>query len=78
MEDSLFEEKQYFRQWWLWLIMLLIIGDMLWQMIKGFMEIGTEPVERVLCDILLPIISLIIVMFFKMANLHARITKDGI
>lgn len=70
----LFTEKQYFRQWWLWLLITVLIGFILYEIIieKDF---GTakNPLELTPLLLLIPLI-----IGFWLINMKTEITKEGI
>ncbi|MDL2239542.1 hypothetical protein LJC25_02980 [Bacteroidales bacterium OttesenSCG-928-K03] len=80
MEKILFEEKQYFRQWWLFIMLLPIVGIFVYGLIKQiFFDIpfGNNPMSDlglIISSILIIIICLM--MFF--IGLETRITNYGI
>jgi len=76
----LFSEKQRFQQWWIWAILLVINGivifDMIWQVV-----LAQQPNNKLVGDMELILISSVFMGFtvlFFMCNLRTRITADGI
>jgi hypothetical protein len=73
----IFGEVQYFRQWWLWLVMLLPLADMIWNLYHLW------PANRdssqhdmiVLLGIILPLLVLLLFLFMR---LETEIREDGI
>jgi hypothetical protein len=73
-EKILFEEKQQFRQWWLWILFSIIIGFVLYKIIieKDF---GNSSKTTVL---LLLIFLFLITGFLYIINLKTKVYKDRI
>jgi hypothetical protein len=78
MSTILFEEKQQFRQWWLWLIMLLIVGDAIWQFIQVIENPAHATFSEVAAPGIIAALPLIIVFFIKSLTLHTMITNEGV
>jgi hypothetical protein len=73
-EKTLFEEKQQFRQWWLWLIYLSLITFVLYKVfIKK--DYGNSSRNFVIIPILILLITLIL---FWIMSLKTKIYKDRI
>jgi len=80
MSDILFSEKQRFRQWWIWLICLIIDGififGIVWQVLLG-KQFGNHPAGNIEL-IIISILVLLITSTIFLGNLKTMIKKDGI
>lgn len=68
----IFKEDQYFRQWWLWLILIITILGVLLPLLVGFEKKSSFSV------ILAIVITSLIVLLFIFTHLHTRIDQKGI
>lgn len=75
MEDKiLFEEKQQFRQWWLWLFIISLNGFIIYKIF--IVEDYGNGLKSV---IILPVVIMLsFIVFFYVLNLKTRIYKDKI
>lgn len=78
MENLFFEEKQQFRQWWLWFIMLLIVGDAIWQFIQVIENPARAAFNELAAPAIIAALPLLIVFFIKSLTLHTKVTAEGI
>jgi len=80
LNDILFSEKQKFKQWWIWFILVGINGVLLYttyrQIILGI-PIGENPMSN-MGLILTTIFSLLISVLFVNFRLETQIKKEGI
>lgn len=80
-DKTAFTEVQKMRQWWLWtvvyLIVLLLIGMILFQVFTGN-PVSDHPASNAALLSLLVFIILPIVLFFYLFKLTVRIDKDVI
>lgn len=78
--EILFSERQKFRQWWLWLILSLINGFLLFgvfkQVIKG-QPFGSKPIPNTGLLIITGLMLLLMIMFLVI-RLETLIKKEGI
>jgi len=74
VHQVLFEEKQRFRQWWLWLLLAVVAGDVLWSVVRGIREAGTG----INVYALLLLLPAGLILLFASCTLHTRITEEGI
>lgn len=78
--EILFEESQKFKQWWLWLTLLIINGLFLFvffMQVVGGQELGDKPMSDtgiVIATVLTIFLTLIFISF----RLDTQIKKDGI
>lgn len=78
--EILFREKQQFRQWWIWLILLGINGFHLFgvfQQVFGGRQFGDKPVSNAVLLFSLGLSLLLTVLFINL-RLDTQIKKDGI
>lgn len=76
-----FEERQQFRQWWIWLIILmsaLPLPTILLVQIIGGQPVGDKPVSTLALIILTLIISVPLIGVFFIARMETRIDLEGI
>lgn len=76
----LFSERQYFRQWWVWLIIISINGLALFGFIKQVLfgkTFGDKPMSDVGLTIFL-VFSLVISAFFIGQHLSTKINEQGV
>ena len=78
MEDILFEETQQFRQWWLWLILLLLMGDVVWQFFQIIEHPDKAGFNEILGPAIITILPLAIVVLIGFCKLETKITASGI
>lgn len=79
-EVILFSERQKFRQWWIWLLLLLVNGLMLFgfcQQVIGGLPFGTKPQSNgsLTFGVLL---SLVVTFFISQVSLDTQVRKDGV
>ncbi|MDJ1483145.1 hypothetical protein QNI16_21790 [Cytophagaceae bacterium YF14B1] len=67
-EQILFSEKQYFRQWWLWLILIFLNGIALYKLVSQTTENNFIPI----------VIQTILTILFLILRLETQIKSDGI
>lgn len=76
----LFSEKQHFKQWWLWLILLtvngMIIFDIVWQVVLGH-TFGDQPIGNTEL-LILGGVTLGVTLFMLFSSLETKISTDGI
>ncbi len=76
----LFSEKQYFKQWWLWLILLtvngLIIFDIIWQVLLGN-TFSDKPIGNTEL-LILGGVTVGVTLLLLLSNLETKISTDGI
>ncbi|MDR2085434.1 MAG: hypothetical protein LBP67_10625 [Bacteroidales bacterium] len=80
MEKILFEEKQYFRQWWLILLFVLIVGIFLYGIVKQVIlgiPFGNNPMHNYGLILVTTIMIIVCLAIFFM-NLETKITNIGI
>lgn len=78
--DILFAERQRFRQWWIWLILLGINGFLLFgvfQQVFGGRQFGDKPISNEGLLFTLGLSLLLTVLFINL-RLDTQIKKDGI
>lgn len=79
-EIILFSERQYFRQWWLWVLLLTPAGLILYglyaQLVKGI-PFGNNPTSDEMLMALAAFMLLMLVVFYFM-GLQVEITRAGI
>jgi hypothetical protein len=79
-EKVLFEETQHFRQWWVWLALLLTLALLSWGVVEQLFfhkAWGTNPApDWALILIILVIVAL--VAFFYFLGLETKINQSGI
>jgi hypothetical protein len=79
-EIILFSERQYFRQWWLWILLLtpagLIFYGLYAQLVKGI-PFGNNPTSDEMLMALAAFMLLMLVVFYFM-GLQVEITHAGI
>jgi hypothetical protein len=79
-EEILFTERQRFRQWWLWLILLGINGLFLFGVYKqiiGEQQFGSKPMSNT--ELLIATgLTIILTLLFVNFRLDTIIRKDGI
>lgn len=78
--EILFNEKQHFRQWWLWLILLGVNGFFLFGIFKqivGGQPFGDKPMSNTGLLISTALSILLTIMFISF-RLETNIRKDGI
>ena len=80
MEDKkpIFEEKQYFRQIWLWIIVLTVNGVFLYGVFRQMAlkeDFGTEPMPD-MALILLTLFNLALAAFLLFVRLETKVTED--
>jgi len=79
-DEILYSEEQRFTQWWLWLILLGVNGELLYGFFQQVIEgepFGNKPMGNTELLIVQGIILLLTVLFFNF-RLETRIKKDGI
>lgn len=79
-EDIIFSEKQKFRQWWLWLIFLVVNGLLLAGVFKQF-STERRPGDYQTSNsslIVSVVILLLITVFFFILRLETQINRQGI
>ena len=78
MTRAYFNETQRFRQWWIWLIIVVSIGTYVFAVFSSF---TSEQEKKATDDIILIAVSIIpvllVVMFFSL-RLVTRIRNDGV
>lgn len=78
--DTLFEEKQKFTQWWLWTLLLLLNGmfiyglSVIYMADQNQMDSDTEKVAILIALILIPLLTLLFLTF----RLDTIVKSDGI
>lgn len=74
---KIFVEVQYFRQWWIWLILLLLVADLAWSAyhLLSANQAASESTMTLLFGIVLP---LLVVLLFVVMRLETEIREDGI
>ncbi|MBX2930283.1 MAG: hypothetical protein KF852_20800 [Saprospiraceae bacterium] len=79
-EEILFTERQRFKQWWLWLILLGVNGLFLFGVFKQFIggqQFGDKPMGN--AGLLIGTgLSIVFTLFFVSFRLDTTIKKDGI
>ena len=79
-EESLFTERQRFKQWWLWLILLGTNGLFLFEVFKqviGGQQFGDKPMSNV--GLLIATgLTILLTLLFVNFRLDTTIKKDGI
>ncbi|MBI1389891.1 MAG: hypothetical protein GC154_15735 [bacterium] len=80
-EKPLFREVQYFRQWWLWLIITISFGSALGGSIFDF--INKAPESRSMNELLFNLaitggIGLIVILLMLTMKLTTEVRKDGL
>jgi hypothetical protein len=79
-EETYFEEKQRFNQWWLWLLLLAVNGLMIYglhyQLIEG-RPWGDRPASDAML-IGITVMLLLLTVFIRMLRLETRITSEGV
>ena len=80
-EEVLFEETQHFRQWWLWLIVILccmpLAVILIWQVTSGE-PVGDKPASTPLILALILLINGPMVLLFAKMRLRTVIIREGI
>lgn len=78
--ETIFQEKQYFRQWWLWLILLIINAITIFLFARYFFD--SSSTDRSVASILLNSISvcfsLLLTLLFAFMHLDTMVKTDGI
>ena len=74
----IFKEIQKFRQWWLWLLLVYVAGDVLWITFKTLRANETFTLESTGTPLLLLLIPIIAMLFILSAKLETEITGAGI
>lgn len=74
----LFKETQKFRQWWLWLILVFVMGDSLWITVNELKSGQGDTFERVLLPLILLLLPMSIIFFILSIKLETEIKEDGI
>ncbi len=77
-QDILFREKQQFRQWWLWLIILFVVGNSIWITVHQLLANTGFSVENTLVPILLLALTLSVFGFVLSIRLDTEIKTDGV
>jgi len=78
--EILFSETQRFKQWWLWLILLVVNGIFLlgvWQQVIGGQVFGDNPMGNTGLIIVTGLVLLLTALFAAF-RLDTQIRKDGI
>lgn len=77
MKSALFSEQQYFRKWWVWLILIATNGMVLY---KGFGSLlyggSLEYINR--DDVMVAGTILLVTVFILVTHLDTRIYADGV
>lgn len=71
MSKAIFEEEQQFRQWWIWLILVLVLGSIAFSYLEAENHKITDTI------ISLSIFTLVLLLLFT-AKLSTRIDEKGI
>lgn len=71
--DPLFEETQYFRQVWLW---VMLIPVLLFAAVAPW--VTRKPAEPVYTMVLTSLIPALVILWFYILHLHTKITDEGI
>lgn len=80
MANILFQEKQSFRQLWLWLLLALLDGLILWGLVQQFLlktPFGNNPMSNSGL-VITALLMLLFNVFFFLLQLQTRITEEGI
>lgn len=73
-----FKEKQYFRQWWLWVLMIVATLGTVGLAISDFLENDGVWKDEMLTMTLAAVFVLILTIFLWVFRLDTTIDKDGI
>lgn len=79
-EESLFKERQRFKQWWLWLILLGTNGLFLFGVFKQVIvgqQFGDKPMSN-LGLLIATVLTILLTLLFVNFRLDTTIKKDGI
>lgn len=71
-ENSVFYEKQRFRQWWLWLIIIIVIGFIIYNYIENRQYFSMEEIIGSFA------VSILIFILFFIIKLETKIDELGI
>ncbi|MBU0696762.1 MAG: hypothetical protein KKE39_09605 [Bacteroidetes bacterium] len=78
--EILFSERQRFKQWWVWLILLVVNGFFLFGLFKqiiGGQQFGDKPLSNV--EVLIAIgLTLLLTLLFLTLCLDTIIKNDGV
>lgn len=73
-----FKEKQQFRQWWLWLILIFVGGDGIWSTIKSLQSSTAFSFQQNVLPFLILLIPAAVIGFMLYARLETEIKSEGI
>lgn len=79
-KKTIFEEKQYFRQIWLWIMVLAVNGVFLYGLFRQLVqkqEFGNKPMSD-LALIMLNLFNLTLTCFLLFVRLETKITEEGV
>jgi hypothetical protein len=74
----LFKETQKFKQWWLWLILIVVTANSMWVTIYEFRSNQGDILEYIVLPLILLLIPLSIILFILFIKLETEIKEDGI
>jgi hypothetical protein len=77
-QGIIFKEKQQFRQWWLWLILLVVVANSIWITVREFSSASAFSIENTLIPLLLLLLPLGLFGFVFSIRLDTEIKNDGI
>jgi hypothetical protein len=77
-ETIYFKEKQQFRQWWLWLILIFVGGDGIWTTMKSVQAGPGFSFDKNVLPFLVLLIPAAVIFFMLYARLETEIKSDGI
>lgn len=79
MNPILFKEKQRFTQWWLWLLLIVIVGDSLWQTFKTIQTQNGIHFPQILTSVFFELLpAILIIALMGSILLNTEIKPDGI
>jgi len=74
-EQSLFEESQRFNQWWIWAIILVVMGISIYANMD-MIHVGESLINWTSLRVMIPVLLIPALFYFLM--LKTRVEKDGI
>jgi len=80
-QDVIYREVQYFRQWWLWILIIAVVALAWWafiaQIIKGN-PFGSKPAPDVMVWVIAMLVGMALPLLFLMLKMITEVRKDRI
>lgn len=77
-QDILFQEKQQFRQWWIWLILIFVVGDGIWVSVKHLRAASGFSMTEIATPLFMLLIPVAIFIFMFSIKLQTEIRPEGV